>query len=142
MAVTNLLVAIDASEDANKALDMAAGIAGPNPEAHIDVVTVVPIPLLDDRQMVNFKEILDMMIADGEDLLAKAGERLGTVADRADTLILTGQNPANEIIKLVDQRNYDLVVIGSRGLSGLKEYLGSVSHKVLHGSKAPVLIAK
>lgn len=142
MAVTNLLVAIDASEDANKALDMAAGIAEPNPEAHIDVVTVVPIPLLDDRQMVNFKEILDMMIADGEDLLAKAVGRLGAVADRTDTLIVTGQNPANEIIKLVDQRDYDLVVIGSRGLSGLKEYLGSVSHKVLHGSKAPVLIAK
>ena len=34
------------------------------------------------------------------------------------------------------------MVIGSRGLSGIKAYLGSVSHKVLNGSKVSVLIAK
>ncbi len=142
MAVDSLLVAIDASEGAGRALDLAAGIAALNPEVHIDVVTVIPIPLLDDQQMAAFKSILDMMISDGEDLLAEALERLGDVSDRADTLILTGQSPAAEIIKLIDQRHYDLVVIGNRGLSGLKEYMGSVSHKVLHGSKVPVLIAK
>ncbi len=142
MAVDSLLVAIDASEGASKALELAAGIAAPNPEAHVDVVTVIPIPLLDDQQMATFKSILDMMMSDGEDLLAEAMEKIGDVSDRADTLILTGQSPAAEIIKLIDQRNYDVVVIGNRGLSGLKEYMGSVSHKVLHGSKAPVLIAK
>ena len=60
----------------------------------------------------------------------------------ADALLLTGVSPANELIKLIEQRGYDLVVIGSRGLSGVQEYLGSVSHKVLHGSTAPVLVAK
>ncbi|MFR5195727.1 MAG: universal stress protein [Eggerthella lenta] len=32
--------------------------------------------------------------------------------------------------------------MGNRGLSGLKEYMGSVSHKLLHASPIPVLIAK
>ena len=57
-------------------------------------------------------------------------------------MLITGTNPATEIVKLIDQGDYDLVVIGNRGLSGMKEYMGSVSHKVLHGSSVPVLIAK
>ena len=139
MAVNKLLVAYDESEGAERALQMAVEIAEPNPQAHVDIVYVVPIPLLDETQTANFKEILDMMISDGEDVLAEAKEK---VAERADTLILTGVNPATEIVKLVEKSGYDLVIIGNRGLSGLKEYMGSVSHKVLHGANTSVLIAK
>ena len=57
-------------------------------------------------------------------------------------LLLTGANPASEILRLADQREYDMIVIGNRGLSGLKEYTGSVSHKVLAGAKVPVLVVK
>ena len=143
MAVNNLLVAFDESEGGRRALDMAVSLAEVNPAVHIDVAYVVPIPLLDESQMASFKEILDMMISDGEDLLAEAvADVREDVAARIDSLLLTGTNPATEILKLVDQREYDLVVVGNRGLSGLKEYLGSVSHKILHGSKIPVLVAK
>ena len=134
MAVNKLLVAFDESEGADRALAMAASLAAVNPEAHVDVVYVVPIPLLDETQMANFKDILDMMISDGEDLL--------DVAARTDSLLLTGTNPATEIVKLIGQRDYDLLIVGNRGLSGLKEYMGSVSHKLLHASPIPVLIAK
>ncbi len=143
MAVNTILVAYDESEGAARALDMAASLAETNPQAHIDIVYVVPIPMLDEQQMVNFREILDMMLSDGEELLAEAGQRMGEdVAARTDSLLLTGTSPATEILKLIDQRDYDLVIVGNRGLSGLKEYMGSVSHKVLHGSSVPVLIAK
>ena len=140
MAVNKLLVAFDESEGADRALAMAASLAAVNPEAHVDVVYVVPIPLLDETQMANFKDILDMMISDGEDLLAEAEQKMGEdVAARTDSLLLTGTNPATEIVKLID---YDLLIVGNRGLSGLKEYMGSVSHKLLHASPIPVLIAK
>ncbi|CVH75229.1 universal stress protein [Rubneribacter badeniensis] len=142
MAVNKLLVAFDESEGAKRALEMAASLIEPNPDAHMDIVYVVPIPLLDESQMASFKDILDMMISDGEDLLANAAKDLGPVAERTDSLLLTGTNPATEIIKLIDQRDYDLVVVGNRGLSGFKEYLGSVSHKLLHASKIPVLVVK
>ena len=99
--------------------------------------------LLDETQMANFKDILDMMISDGEDLLAEAEQKMGEdVAARTDSLLLTGTNPATEIVKLIGQRDYDLLIVGNRGLSGLKEYMGSVSHKLLHASPIPVLIAK
>ena len=110
---------------------------------HLDLVYVVPIPLLDESQTASFKDILDMMISDGEDVLAKMEESLGEdVAARTETLLMTGVNPATEIIKLTEQRDYDMVVIGNRGLVGLKEYRGSVSQKVLNGTSLPVLIAR
>ena len=138
MAMDKLLVAYDESEGGDRALAIAADLARVNPHAHVDIVYVIPIPLLDEAQMANFKEILDMMIEDGE-----AQEKMGEdLHGRVDSLLLTGANPATEIVKLVDQRSYDLLIVGNRGLSGLKEYMGSVSHKVLHASKIPVLIAK
>ncbi len=143
MAADKMLVAFDESEGSRRALKAAADLLAANANAHADVVYVVPIPLLDDSQMESFKDILDMMVSDGEDLLGEAMSSMGdVVSDRVDSLLMTGTNPANEILKLLDQRDYDLVVIGNRGLSGLKEYTGSVSHKVLAGSKIPVLIVK
>ena len=142
MAMNKILVPIDASPGAKRALEVAVEIAAPNPDAHLELVYVVPIPLLDESQTVSFKAILDMMLSDGETLLAQAKEETGDVGDRVDTILLKGVNPASELLKLIDQSDYDLVVIGNRGLSGLKEYMGSISHKVLHGSNVPVLIAK
>lgn len=143
MAVDKLLVAFDESEGSKRALRAASDLASVNPNAHIDLVYVVPIPLLNSDQMASFQNILDMMISDGEDLLAAAVEEMGEgVAERTDSLLLTGTNPASEILRLAEQRGYDMIVIGNRGLSGLKEYTGSVSHKVLAGSKIPVLVVK
>ncbi|MEA5020061.1 MAG: universal stress protein [Gordonibacter sp.] len=143
MKATKMLVAVDESEGAKHALDMAAALAEPNSEAQLDLVYVVPIPLLDEAQTESFREVLDMMIADGKDIITAMKDGLSEdLASRTDTLLLTGVNPATEILKLIDQGDYDLVVMGNRGLSGFKEYMGSVSLKVLNGSTIPVLVVK
>lgn len=142
MSLNKVLAAVDATDGGKKALDLAVNVTENNPDATVDVVYVVPIPLLDDSQMTSFRSILDMMMDDGKTLLEGLVDECEEAADRLNPLIITGTNPATEIVKLIDQGDYDLVVIGNRGLSGMKEYMGSVSHKVLHGSSVPVLIAK
>ena len=47
-----------------------------------------------------------------------------------------------ELLKLIDARDYYLAIIGSRGLTGIKGYVGSVSYKVLQNANIPVLITK
>ncbi|WKB35977.1 universal stress protein [Terrilactibacillus sp. S3-3] len=42
----------------------------------------------------------------------------------------------------IKENHYDLVILGSRGLSGIREFLGSVSHGVVQRSPVPVLIIK
>ena len=51
--------------------------------------------------------------------------------------------PAAEIINEAAQTNAELIVMGSRGLSGLKQILlGSVSRKVSENASCPVLIVR
>ncbi len=47
------------------------------------------------------------------------------------------------ILDFADKHGSNLIVVGSRGLSGIKELmLGSVSHKISQYSKCPVLIVR
>jgi len=50
-------------------------------------------------------------------------------------------DPAQEICEVVKAGKYDLVIMGSRGLSGLKKlFMGSVSSKVIMSATCPVTI--
>ena len=53
-------------------------------------------------------------------------------------------NAADSIIKFVNQNRIELIVIGSRGLKGIKKLiaLGSVSRRIAEEVKCPVLIVK
>ncbi|WP_223700847.1 universal stress protein [Sutcliffiella deserti] len=56
--------------------------------------------------------------------------------------ILVG-DPAKSICNYAEEHNKDLIIIGSRGLGGLKKFiLGSVSDKVTNTATIPVLVAK
>jgi nucleotide-binding universal stress UspA family protein len=49
----------------------------------------------------------------------------------------------SKILKFAKDKKFDLIVIGSRGMSSAKElFLGSTSNYVLHKSPIPVLIVK
>ena len=48
-----------------------------------------------------------------------------------------------KIVDISERKDFDLIVIGSRGMGAAKEiFLGSTSNYVLHKSKKPVLIVK
>jgi nucleotide-binding universal stress UspA family protein len=51
--------------------------------------------------------------------------------------------PVREILRVEDEENVSVTVIGSHGRSNLEEiFLGSVSEKVIRKSKQPVLVIK
>ncbi len=52
-------------------------------------------------------------------------------------------SPTVEIEKISRTGNFDIIIVGSRGQSGLKEtFLGSVANVIVHKSKVPVLVIK
>ena len=69
MSMNKVLAAVDATDGGRKALELAISVTENNPDAVIDLVYVVPIPLLDDSQMTSFRSILEMMMNDGKSLL-------------------------------------------------------------------------
>jgi len=56
---------------------------------------------------------------------------------------LESGDPADEILRCIDEENIDCVVMGSRGLSNIKGlFLGSVSHKVANRATCTCITVK
>jgi len=54
-----------------------------------------------------------------------------------------GGHTADQIVGAAKKGNFDMIVIGARGIGNAKEaFLGSVSNSVMHKSKIPVLVVK
>ncbi len=52
-------------------------------------------------------------------------------------------SPVVEISHHAKNKKFDMIVIGSRGMGGIKEmFLGSVAKSLIHSSKIPVLVVK
>jgi nucleotide-binding universal stress UspA family protein len=72
--------------------------------------------------------------------LAKIVENLKKKGISAKTEVLSG-NPAEEIIKYSQKNNVDLIIMSTRGRSGISRLVfGSVAEKVIRNSTVPVLI--
>jgi nucleotide-binding universal stress UspA family protein len=79
----------------------------------------------------------------GERLLKNAQSVAREKGVRSLEVMLCEGNPAEAILDTAKKVDADLIVVGTRGLSGLKELLlGSVSHKVIQLSPCPCLVVK
>lgn len=138
----NIMVAIDQDQITNKILDATVEIARNKPTQvtliHVSQeyvsngMTYVPENFLED--------ILNEMEKASLQQLQQAKSKLESAGINPKTIHLKG-NPAHEILKYARDTEQQLIIIGSRGLSGIKEImLGSVSHKVSQLAICPVLI--
>jgi len=137
-----IMVAIDQAEITNKLLDAAVEIAQ-NKQTQVTLVHVSQEYVSNGMTYVpeNFlEEILNEMEKAGLEQLQQAKSKLKSAGINPETVHLKG-DPAHEILNYARDTEQQLIIIGSRGLRGIKEMmLGSVSHKVSQLSKCPVLI--
>lgn len=161
----HILVAYDGSNSSSKALEMTATIAK-DQEAK---VTVLFIHETDSENMVNYARLDSinhfgattsnpqlgpepMNISTPYQETDEENNRVDIVLEDAkskwaldtepifDTII---GNPADEITQYVDDYDVDLVVMGHRGLSGIKKLMmGSVSQKVTNQANCSVFVVK
>jgi nucleotide-binding universal stress UspA family protein len=76
------------------------------------------------------------------DNLAKVAETIQKRNVTIKTIVSTG-NAAEEILKAADEIHADLIAMSTHGRSGLRRLaFGSVTDKVLHGAKMPVLMVR
>ena len=60
-----------------------------------------------------------------------------------DSVHVTSDYPADEILKVAQRRKCDLIVMGTHGQGGLRGvFIGSVTQKVLNQAKVPVLVVR
>ena len=81
--------------------------------------------------------------AAGEHALQPALELLRASGIEAETAVVTGGDPADALVELVEEHGCELVITGSRGVGLLRSALsGSVSQSLVHDSPVPVLLVK
>lgn len=141
---SRILVAIDGSDVSMKAADYAIALAQNN-SAEILAVNVVDL-----------SSIFKMLPRDTKEQLIKIGRleadrMLDSVIDMArqngikikTEIIESSISAADAIIKYAKEKNIDLVVVGTRGRSGMsKTLLGSVASKLVTYSPCAVLVVK
>lgn len=141
MLCSKILVAYDGSELAQKALEKAIEIAKIDSTIKLEVVHVITIPTAVSNTD-SLQAFEDAIYQEGEDMIAKVKLVLSKIPNHSGAVLLKGLSPAYVILNHINKRNCDLIIMGSRGLTGIKEFLGSVSHTVVQRSPIPVLLIK
>ncbi len=153
MMIKRILVPIDGSEPSNRALDYALDLAE-ELDAEVVILSVVPpvtlpvfseepgiTPIITPRDIDRYNSKLR---ATFENVLSEALARARTKKPdlRVSTKLLEGR-PADKIVEVAERENFDLIIMGSRGLSGLRELLlGSTTRRVADHCTKPLLIIK
>ena len=75
-----------------------------------------------------------------DSLLADLGSRARVAGVDAETHPLTGA-PADAICQVAAEVKADLIVVGNKGMTGMRRILGSVPNSVAHQAPCAVLIA-
>lgn len=142
----NILVPIDGSKYSQMAIDtakeMAAAFGSKITLLYVNETDTFEYPVSPYRfssELVNsIKKETDSIAA----RIMKDGEsRLSDFSGEHDVVKLEG-NAASKIIDYVNHNDFDLVVIGSSGMNGIRGAFGSVARKVTLAIHIPTLIVR
>lgn len=133
-----VLVAVDLTAESQQILSKAQAIAGGASLHLVHVIEPLAYAYGGDIPM-DLSEVQNQLQSQASQQLAKLAEPVGVPADQQHVLI--GQ-PTGEIHRLADEKNADLIVVGSHGRQGIALLLGSTANGVLHGVKCDVLAVR
>lgn len=139
-----ILIAVDGSEHANRAIDAVAHMAKSSLDLEAILLCVSPEPMFYGNYTVaTIQQIEEDQKKQQSTILSQAmeyaqaqGLQLGEPA-RAYGVI------ANEIVRVAKERQVNQIAMGTRGMGAIGNMvLGSVAQRVIHQAPVPVLLAK
>jgi len=147
LELKTILVALDGSSFAERALDVAVTLGKPFGAAFgLVMVIEPPLPIADPSGLA----VLPAMAETEKQLRSGASRYLDGIAGRlrqeghvVRTYAVEGPRAAEAIIAQADVTDADLIVLASHGAGGFERLvLGSVADKVIRASSHPTLIVR
>ncbi|UCD88722.1 MAG: universal stress protein [Desulfobacterales bacterium] len=132
-----ILVAVDGSDYTDIIVDQAISM-GRICNSTIFIISVIALfpeslaysPQLEKELSKNTKKILE-----------NVKNRIEKANVKCETIIRLDGQPHQPIIQEAKDKNIDLIVMGTRGVTGLKKvFLGSVAQKVIGYAPCPVMV--
>jgi nucleotide-binding universal stress UspA family protein len=148
---SRILVAVDGSETSINAADYAITLAKNNiNEAEVFVINVIDIPPIfkmlpsDSRkQLIRIGRQQASQIFDTIDEMAKSHDVKTKMKINTEMVETSSVSAADAIITYAQEKGVDLIVVGTKGRSGMsKALLGSVASKVVTYSPCSVLVVR
>ena len=141
MKIERLLLATDFSDHASQAEGYAVSLAA-RWHAQLTVMTVLEFPPgMDPEYPVN-QQYLTHRMSEASDQLAYVKQQSLSRGIAVHTTLATGI-PSEEITKAAQAEDSDLIVVGTRGKTGLAHVLlGSTAERVIRTGPCPVLAVR
>jgi nucleotide-binding universal stress UspA family protein len=139
-----ILVAIDGSDIAMRALDFAAAQAVLRPTARLHALMVQPVVAVYGEAAAYASEdaMRTRAAADCRAVLESARERLAGKTTALELELLEG-DPAETIVRRARELACESIVMGTHGRGRLGQtLLGSVAQRVVHMSEIPVTLVR
>jgi nucleotide-binding universal stress UspA family protein len=150
-----ILVPLDGSDHSMRALDIAIEIAkkfgGKITLVHVYSVSVRPVVIPEPATFApgiplmapsEYSRVAEAVKEAGARILAEGVERAKAKGVDVETMLREG-HIVYEIVKAAREGEFNLIVMGARGLSRIEEIiLGSVSEGVIRNAPCPVLVTK
>ena len=137
---TRILVPLDGSETAEKALPYARAFAG-NLKVPVELLGVIDISHYASGDRVRYLDaLIDAAILRNQEYLKRVAT---TFAGARVESTVEGGAPAEAIVTKAAGNKGTLIVMATHGRSGLKRWLlGSIAEKVLRGASNPALLVR
>lgn len=150
------MVPLDGSEHSLRALTIATEIAkkfsGKISLIHVYSVSVSPVmvpepttltpPITPILTPTEVSKTVETIRKASMRILEEGEQKVKAEGVEVETILKEG-HVVQEIIKTAEEGNFDLVVIGARGISKIRELLlGSVTDGVIHHASCPVLVTR
>lgn len=141
MRFKKILVAVDFSPPSRKAMRTAAGLVAET-DASLTIAHFWQVPVLGAElplPMQTLEEIRDQL----EQRLAAWQAEAAKLANKPVASVFELGVPWDELVRLLRRDNYDLVVLGTHGRTGLEHVLlGSVAEKVVRHAPCAALVVR
>lgn len=147
MPIKKILVAVDSSKHSLKAGVQAIELASKF-DAELTALHVVPagrnFSQLEEVQTGRYKELMNMEMEDAVQLVEKVKKMAAEKNVVVRTKVIVGiTSIVKEIVEYAEDNKMNMIVVGSRGLSGFKKMvLGSIASGLVTYSHCPVLVVK
>jgi len=141
--IGNVLVAVDGSENSDRALEFALEFS----EKYSAKLTIINV----SESSAAAAYTGDVMVSVARDLRKFHEEILEKAVKHAKqthptvetTKVLREGDPASEIVSFANDENFDVVVVGHRGLGKVKGILlGSISEKIIRSLICTVILVR
>lgn len=137
----NILLAVDGSEHGLRAAKVAGDLARATKAQTLRMIVVYD-PLPPNLGEPNLSRAIASRQQEAQDIVDHSTKEVGEIPGEIHTEIIEGQI-ADKIVDVASIRNSDVIVMGSRGRTGLASaLLGSNSQKVVSQAPCPVLIVR